>query len=423
LGLPWGLPEHRLWSVLVGGDTTMAWIYPSALLRLPALLRGDGDGALVKREVGGETTVYPSASLRTGVGNLYEKDVAGGQVRKYYYFPSTRLRTGAGQRVALRKAGVLQYVLGDHLGSTSVVLNDDGTVDSEARYYPYGVTRWSSGTLPTDYRFTGERLEQSLDIYVMGARWFDPSLARWISVDTLVPEPDDPQSFNRYSFVLGSPLRYVDPTGHKEEGECGPTDNCNGIDDAVYELYQQLGLEGIADYATFSAHIQALAEGNILPSVARIGVGGNPWPVDAIGWRIDLSAMPLMFGGDANVDVLYNLNSGEADVFLGLSAQAVGEGASINTGPVFVFGLAENAGYEGGGVYVGGTAVAELGVEGDLCVSISEYQGERPIAGFIGLGGGAEVSAYAGVGGTFRITDIVIELFPSLAGFLSGGDW
>jgi hypothetical protein len=52
----------------------MAWIYPSALLRLPALQRGDGNGALAKREVGGETTVY--------VGNLYEKDVAGGQVRK-----------------------------------------------------------------------------------------------------------------------------------------------------------------------------------------------------------------------------------------------------------------------------------------------------------------------------------------------------
>jgi hypothetical protein len=37
------------------------------------------------------------------------------------------------------------------------VLNDDGTVHSEARYYPYGEERWRSGTLPTDYRFTGQR--------------------------------------------------------------------------------------------------------------------------------------------------------------------------------------------------------------------------------------------------------------------------
>jgi hypothetical protein len=125
-GIPWGLtcglPENRLSPVVVDGDTTTAWIYSSALLPAPARRRGDGDGSLVKREVGGETTVYPSASLRTGLGNLYEKDVAGGQVRKYYYFPSAGLpstalragRAGNGQRVALRKAGVVQYVLGDH---------------------------------------------------------------------------------------------------------------------------------------------------------------------------------------------------------------------------------------------------------------------------------------------------------------------
>jgi RHS repeat-associated protein len=140
------------------------------------------------------------------VGNLYEKDVAGGQVRKYYYFPSTRLRTGAGQRVALRKAGVLQYVLGDHLGSTSVVLNDDGTVHSAGRYYPYGVTRWRSGTLPTNYRFTGQREESGLGLYQMGARWYDAYINRFVSPDPIVPQPGNPQSLNRYSYCLGNPV-------------------------------------------------------------------------------------------------------------------------------------------------------------------------------------------------------------------------
>jgi RHS repeat-associated protein len=56
------------------------------------------------------------------------------------------------------------------------VLNDDGMVHSEARYYPYGVTRWSSGTLPTDYRFTGQREESGLGLYQMGARWYDAAL-------------------------------------------------------------------------------------------------------------------------------------------------------------------------------------------------------------------------------------------------------
>jgi RHS repeat-associated protein len=109
---------------------------------------------------------------------------------------------------------VVQYVLGDHLGSTSVVLNDDGTVHSEGRYYPYGVTRWSSGTLPTDYRFTGQREESGLGLYQMGARWYDAALGRWSSADTIVPEPGNPQDLNRYAYVGGNPLRYRDPSGH-----------------------------------------------------------------------------------------------------------------------------------------------------------------------------------------------------------------
>jgi RHS repeat-associated protein len=103
---------------------------------------------------------------------------------------------------------------GDHLGSTSLVLNDDGTVHSEGRYYPYGVTRWSSGTLPTDYRFTGQREESGLGLYQMGVRWYDVALGRWISADTVVPEPGNPQSFNRYSYVYNRPLTHIDRDGH-----------------------------------------------------------------------------------------------------------------------------------------------------------------------------------------------------------------
>jgi RHS repeat-associated protein len=55
----------------------------------------------------------------------------------------------------------------------------------------------------------------------MGARFYpsgslgtgDPALGRWLSPDVIVPNPTDPQTFNRYSWVLGNPLRYVDPTG------------------------------------------------------------------------------------------------------------------------------------------------------------------------------------------------------------------
>jgi RHS repeat-associated protein len=110
---------------------------------------------------------------------------------------------------------VVYYVVGDHLGTTNVVLDGNGDKLTETRHYPYGVERWpNDGTMPTDYRFTGARLEQPLGIYQMGARWFDPALGRWISADTIVPDFTNPQSLNRFSWVLGNPLAYVDPTGY-----------------------------------------------------------------------------------------------------------------------------------------------------------------------------------------------------------------
>jgi len=48
----------------------------------------------------------------------------------------------------------------------------------------------------------------------MGARWYDPYLARWLSADTVVPNLEDPQSLNRFSYVRNNPLGFCDETGH-----------------------------------------------------------------------------------------------------------------------------------------------------------------------------------------------------------------
>ncbi len=48
----------------------------------------------------------------------------------------------------------------------------------------------------------------------MNARFYVPGIGRFASADTIVPNPASPQSFNRYSYVLNSPLNFQDPTGH-----------------------------------------------------------------------------------------------------------------------------------------------------------------------------------------------------------------
>jgi hypothetical protein len=58
------------------------------------------------------------------------------------------------------------YVLSDHLGSTSVVANSSGVAVATQGYYPYGETRYSTGTLNTDRLYTD-----------IGASWL--RCARW----------------------------------------------------------------------------------------------------------------------------------------------------------------------------------------------------------------------------------------------------
>ena len=134
----------------------------------------------------------------------------GSVVTKYYYL--------GGQRVAMRKDGVLYYLLSDHLGSTSVITDQSGNVVSRQFYKPYGEPRWSTGTLPTDRRFTGQRSEEAGlgSLYDYGARFYSPALGRFLSPDTIVPEPGNPQSLNRYSYTLNNPVKYRDPSGHWE---------------------------------------------------------------------------------------------------------------------------------------------------------------------------------------------------------------
>jgi RHS repeat-associated protein len=118
----------------------------------------------------------------------------------------------------------VRYLLGDHLSSTTLTTNSSGERQAELRYFPYGKTRYSSKNetpsvdTPTTFRFTGQRQQTNAnELYYYNARWYDPLVGRFLSADTIVPDPKNPQALNRYSYTLNSPLRYVDPSGHFSE--------------------------------------------------------------------------------------------------------------------------------------------------------------------------------------------------------------
>jgi RHS repeat-associated protein len=60
------------------------------------------------------------------------------------------------------------------------------------------------------YRFNGKEFSEELGLYDYGARWYDPAVARWTTVDPLASSM---ASWSPYNYVYNNPLKFTDPTG------------------------------------------------------------------------------------------------------------------------------------------------------------------------------------------------------------------
>jgi len=69
--------------------------------------------------------------------------------------------------------------------------------------------------MPTKYQYTGQYSYASdFGLMFYNARWYDSYLNHFTQPDSIVPDPSNPQSLNRYSYALNNPVRYTDPSGH-----------------------------------------------------------------------------------------------------------------------------------------------------------------------------------------------------------------
>jgi RHS repeat-associated protein len=97
-------------------------------------------------------------------------------------------------------------------------MNDTGGLLSQNRYMPFGKVRDITGSDDpideTDFGYTGQRNLADISLMDYNARFYSPTLGRFLQPDTIVPEPGNPQAWNRYSYVTNNPVIYNDPTGH-----------------------------------------------------------------------------------------------------------------------------------------------------------------------------------------------------------------
>ncbi|MEX0750689.1 MAG: RHS repeat-associated core domain-containing protein, partial [Dehalococcoidia bacterium] len=232
--------ENRLSARTYGGATT-AYTY-------------DGGGTMLKRSTvgagGTETTTY--------IGGIYEKTLRPGGVTettKYYQFGgrTVAMRTlppGGGvpedkedcangaddDADNLLDDGCVLYLLADHLGGTTAILDEAGNKVVSRKYWPYGGDRTMVGDQRlTDLWYTGQREEDfdGLGLYNYKARFYSTTLGRFVSADPIGFESEE-----RYAFASYNPLKFIDPNGLDAVVACGNGQQCeSGADVGQYQSF------------------------------------------------------------------------------------------------------------------------------------------------------------------------------------------
>ena len=152
---------------------------------------------------------HPDGTIRstTYAGN-YERIDSAGHSREFYFLDDGIIlfrETGQQDRIL--------YAFRDNLGSYLKLYDEQGTAVFEAEYDAWGRQSVTQNDIGFHRGYTGHEMLPEFGLINMNGRMYDPLLGRFLSPDNYVQEPYNCQSFNRYSYCLNNPLKYIDPMG------------------------------------------------------------------------------------------------------------------------------------------------------------------------------------------------------------------
>ncbi|MCZ2076118.1 MAG: RHS repeat-associated core domain-containing protein, partial [Bryobacterales bacterium] len=180
----------------------------------------DGEGRVKSATINAATTSY----VYDGEGRRVKKVGPSGETTVYVYDAAGQLAAEYGGP-ELGESGV-QFVVPDHLGSTRLLMNAAGTNLKRFDYVPFGeeipvgiggrtAAKGYGQAADVAQRFTGKERDEETGLDYFGARYYSGAQGRFTSVDPsmLSTVLSNPQTWNRYTYALNNPLRYVDPNG------------------------------------------------------------------------------------------------------------------------------------------------------------------------------------------------------------------
>jgi len=216
---------------LASGSGTVDFVYGADGQRIVQVAATSGGGTAAR-------TVY--VGLGATGKSVYERTTRGSAVEHSHFIYAGSAHGGNAFAIRVTSDGAAsgqagseyQYHHFDHLGSVAAVSDGNGHVATAAwggpsagnmSYDPWGARRSpdgraadpaSFGSTSGNRGFTGHESIPNVGLVNMNGRIYDPVVGRFLSPDPNVQFASNLQSYNRYSYALGNPLRYSDPTGY-----------------------------------------------------------------------------------------------------------------------------------------------------------------------------------------------------------------
>ena len=163
----------------------------------------DGGDLRVKKAVtGGATTLYVFAGSQD-VAEYDNGAPATSPSREYIYADGNLIATITGSTSV--------YHHSDHL-SVRLTTDSNGNIVGQQGHFPYGET-WYAANTTTKFQFTSYEQDPETGLAYAMARYYNPRMGRFCSPDPDGGSPDDPQSWNRYSYARNDPMNVSDRSG------------------------------------------------------------------------------------------------------------------------------------------------------------------------------------------------------------------
>lgn len=175
-------------------------------------------GARTSKTVNGVTTKYVTAPVFGMNHVLMELDETNGVTNRYVYGGHQQLI----QEPTPGNVSNDQYLLhGGSVGNITHAMSRTQAVVNQYDYDAFGSRTTVLGGNSITFGYTGEQYDSETGLLYLRARYYDPMLGRFITVDPYLGRMGEPVTQNRYIYVRNNPFLYTDPTGNFGVFGCG----------------------------------------------------------------------------------------------------------------------------------------------------------------------------------------------------------